>query len=249
VFGALVHKRKTGGAAHTYGELDARLLNEPPVNALLERVKAKNTMRGGAPGATYLLSQVFPEAAPAHPAWPSGHATLAGACVTVIKAIFDDRHAVLQQTPEKRPFTDENGVPLTVGGELDKLASNIALGRNFGGVHFRSDGEHGILLGEQLAIRFLQDHLRTYRERFRCTGGPHGGQPCFELGLRSGQRVHITPDDVDPARANTERCSTTCAAESGPANIPSVLEAKSALAVGPGLLRTSLGAAELSQAG
>jgi hypothetical protein len=198
VFGALVHKRKTGGNENTYGPIDTRLLTNPAVRKLLERVKEENAGRGGPNAATYLLSQVFPEASPAHPAWPSGHATVAGACVTVIKAIFDDRAHVLQQVDGAPPFTDEDGNPLTVGGELDKLASNIALGRNFGGVHFRSDGEHGILLGERAAIRFLRDHLRTYREKFRCDTDPNGTDPCFELAMRNGRRVKITADGVSP---------------------------------------------------
>lgn len=125
VFGALIHKRKTGGSENTYGPIDARLLNNPAVRRLLERVKEMNAGRGGTNAATYLLSQVFPEASPGHPAWPSGHATVAGACVTVIKAIFDDRAPVLQQIEcnpspacpnandypkvQSPPFTDENG--------------------------------------------------------------------------------------------------------------------------------------------
>jgi len=40
---------------------------------------------------TFLLPQMYPEGSPAHPAYPSGHATVAGACTTVIKAIFDDQ--------------------------------------------------------------------------------------------------------------------------------------------------------------
>src|SRR5262245_28678025 len=35
------------------------------------------------------------------------------------------------------------GASLTVGGELNKLASNIALGRNTTGLHYRSDGVPG----------------------------------------------------------------------------------------------------------
>lgn len=224
VFAALIHKRKTGGNENTYGNIDARLLNKPAVSKLLERVKEVNAGRGGSDAGTYLLSQVFPEASPAHPAWPSGHATVAGACVTVIKAIFDDRAQVLQQIDcnpspacpnansyphvSPPPFTDEDGNPLTVGGELDKLASNVALGRNFGGVHFRSDGEHGILLGERAAIRFLRDHLRTYRERFRCDTSPDGTDPCFELSMRSGRRIKITADGVSPVEDATSAAET-----------------------------------------
>ena len=39
---------------------------------------------------TFLLPQAFPEGSPLHPAYGSGHATVAGACVTVLKAWFDE---------------------------------------------------------------------------------------------------------------------------------------------------------------
>ncbi|MET0752476.1 MAG: hypothetical protein ABWZ66_03850 [Pyrinomonadaceae bacterium] len=204
VFAALIHKRLNGGTATEYGNIDPRLLTPgTKVRQLLNRIKTQNTQyirysdsRGDQN--TYLLSQLFPEASPAHPSWVSGHATIAGACVTVIKAIFDDTSPLLQQvnvTPPP-PFVDENGAALTVGGELDKLASNVAHGRNFAGVHYRSDGEHGIQLGEELAIRFLQDHLRTYRELFRCDTSPEGTKPCFVLTKRNGQRIKITANSV-----------------------------------------------------
>jgi hypothetical protein len=44
-----------------------------------------------------------------------------------------------------RPWT---GGPLTVGGELNKLAFNMAFGRDTAGVHFRKDEIEGITLGE-----------------------------------------------------------------------------------------------------
>jgi len=55
---------------------------------------------------------------------------------------------------------------LTIGDEINKLASNIALGRDWAGVHYRSDGVDGLLVGEQQAIGLLQDYSRTYREQF-----------------------------------------------------------------------------------
>ncbi len=55
---------------------------------------------------------------------------------------------------------------LTVGGELNKLASNVALGRNTAGVHWRSDGTESMNLGEQLAIGILQDQKACYNETF-----------------------------------------------------------------------------------
>jgi hypothetical protein len=208
VFGALIHKRLKGGDENTYGPIDSRLLTNADVRPLLERVRQENRRRGGAMASTYLLSQLFPEGSPAHPAWTSGHATVAGACVTVIKAIFDDTALLRQQITGAPPFRDNQGNPLTVGGELDKLASNIALGRNFGGVHFRSDGEHGILLGEAVGIHFLQDHLRTYRERFRCNTNPAGTDPCFVITKRSGERVRITAEDVTPVTALVAKAIT-----------------------------------------
>jgi hypothetical protein len=33
---------------------------------------------------------------------------------------------------------------LTVGGELDKLAGNVSYGRNFAGIHWRSDASAGL---------------------------------------------------------------------------------------------------------
>ena len=38
---------------------------------------------------TYLLPQAFPEGSPLHPSYGAGHATVAGACVTMLKALFD----------------------------------------------------------------------------------------------------------------------------------------------------------------
>lgn len=56
--------------------------------------------------------------------------------------------------------------PLTVGGELNKLAANVALGRNAAGVHWRSDAVEGLLLGEALALSVLADLALTYHESF-----------------------------------------------------------------------------------
>ena len=51
--------------------------------------------------------------------------------------------------------------------KLDKLASNVAVGRAGPcGVHWRSDCEQGMYLGEACAIAALQDMRRTYNESF-----------------------------------------------------------------------------------
>jgi len=57
-------------------------------------------------------------------------------------------------------------VNLTVGGELNKLAFNVGLGRNIAGVHWRSDATESAKLGEQVAIQILKDLKATYPEGF-----------------------------------------------------------------------------------
>ena len=59
-----------------------------------------------------------------------------------------------------------NGPPLTVGGELNKLAANVSLGRNACGVHYRSDGVEGMRLGEEIALSILRDMATVYNEQF-----------------------------------------------------------------------------------
>ena len=56
------------------------------------------------------------------------------------------------------------GAPLTVLSELHKLASNVATGRNFAGVHWRTDAFWSLRLGEQVAACLLQDTLKMLNE-------------------------------------------------------------------------------------
>jgi hypothetical protein len=53
---------------------------------------------------------------------------------------------------------------MTVGGELNKLAANVAYGRNVAGVHWRSDGYESLRLGERIAVALLRDQKFTYVE-------------------------------------------------------------------------------------
>ncbi|HME90003.1 MAG TPA: hypothetical protein VKE49_01160, partial [Myxococcaceae bacterium] len=53
-----------------------------------------------------------------------------------------------------------------VEGELNKVASNIGMGRNHAGVHWRSDEVQSFTLGEQVAISILRDQKHCYNEAF-----------------------------------------------------------------------------------
>jgi len=49
---------------------------------------------------------------------------------------------------------------------MNKLAANIAVGRNHAAVHWRSDYQHSLKLGEDVAISILKDDRGTYNESF-----------------------------------------------------------------------------------
>jgi hypothetical protein len=117
----------------------------------------------------YLLPQAYAEGCPTSPAYPAGHGTLAGACVTALKAFFKESFVIpqpVQASMDGLSLLPYTGPDLTVGGELDKLAANIALGRGAAGVHYRSDSIEGLKLGEAITISVLSDLRRTYNEDF-----------------------------------------------------------------------------------
>jgi hypothetical protein len=117
---------------------------------------------------SYLLPMAFPEGSPLHPAYGAGHATVAGACVTILKALFDESFVIpepVMATPDGLSLVPYSRPPLTVGGELNKLAMNVAVGRNIAGVHWRSDATESLKLGEQVAISILADQRATYGEK------------------------------------------------------------------------------------
>ncbi len=145
-------------------------------------------------GGTYLLPMVYAEGSPLHPSYGSGHSTVSGCLATLLKAFFhNDWRFPNPVEPNEdgtsvRLYTGPCADDLTVAGELDKLASNIGIGRLWAGVHWRSDHEESLLLGEQLAISILCDQRNTFNEpyefRFRS----------FDFGPYGGDVIRIRPD-------------------------------------------------------
>jgi hypothetical protein len=52
--------------------------------------------------------------------------------------------------------------PLTLEGELNKLAANISIGRNMGGVHYFTDYYDSVRMGEAVAIGLLEEQALCY---------------------------------------------------------------------------------------
>lgn len=164
VVGFYVHEQETG--AQNFG-LNEELMNSDVLSAIF----AYNaSVPANAGIGTYLLPMAYPEGSPTHPSYPAGHATVAGACATILKAFFNEDFVIpnaIEPNVGNTALIAYTATPLTVGNELNKLASNIALGRDFAGVHYRSDGLASLMLGEQIALALLEDEAYSRNINFK----------------------------------------------------------------------------------
>lgn len=145
-FAGMVHFLKSGQRKTCDYPLDETLMS----SAAAERIQ----LRFG----SYLLPMAYPEGSPMHPSFGAGHGAVAGACVTMLKAWFEETWQLPRTVMANRDGTklmEWKGEPLNVGSELNKLAANIAVGRNVAGVHWRSDYIESVKLGEAVAICVL----------------------------------------------------------------------------------------------
>jgi hypothetical protein len=133
---------------------------------------------------SWLLPLAFPEGSPTHPAYPTGHGTVGGACITLIKFFYDGSQLIqplLEKAETNVVVSSEDGLSLlpyggadagelTINGELNKLGHNVSFGHGIhAGIHWRSDTDTSLLLGEAFALGYLRDKARTYREPFSVT--------------------------------------------------------------------------------
>lgn len=153
-FGGRVHNKLTGAANYP---INPEVLNSEAVSLVFNKY------------GTYLLPQAYAEGCPTHPSYPAGHANFIGAMVTILKAFFNESFVIpdpVVASSDGLSLIPYVGPPLTVGGELNKLAYNIALGRDAAGIHYRASGINGLNLGEEIAIGILRDYRKTYNEDF-----------------------------------------------------------------------------------
>ena len=159
--GGLVHLIKTGRGDKTDVKQSDVILNS---NGLQQSFNKYGT---------WLLSQAFPEGSPTHPSYPTGHGVVGGACITVLKFFFDGNFVIPNPVVPASdglslvPYTGSDAGQLTVNGELNKLGHNVSFGHGIhAGIHWRSDTDTSLLLGEAVALSFLRDRAGTYNEPF-----------------------------------------------------------------------------------
>ena len=168
-FGGRIHHSRTGAASYP---IHPEILHADALRAVFAAHR------------TYLLPMAYPEGCPTHPAYPSGHASFIGACVTVLKVYFNEAFIIpnpVLASADGLSLMPYSGPRLTVGGELNKLAANIGFGRDAAGLHWRSDIIEGLKLGEAVAIGILTDLRATYNEDF----------PGFTLTRFDGMTISI----------------------------------------------------------
>ena len=215
------------------GDIERRMpFIKPKFSKLAEAITQTVTaIKGYNKKGSALLPMAYPEGSPMHPSYGAGHATVAGACVTILKAYFDTSAILMERTeqgkdgeetkigffgahdPCKKHVCDRyvyfepvvvqcedgrmtehklkmvgvcheddgkkekdskkgkqkkkdkeciEGTPLTLEGELNKLAANISIGRNMAGVHYFSDYYDSLRMGEEIAIGILEEQALCY---------------------------------------------------------------------------------------
>ena len=134
----------------------------------IDAVKDHNLAEGGEEKAWMPLQ--YAEGSPTHPSYPAGHGVIAGACSTILKIYFADAAwstlglGVVESLDGSQldAYTEADAADITIHGEINKLASNMTVGRDTAGIHYRSDGDQGMILGEKVAVQWFKDTKKTY---------------------------------------------------------------------------------------
>lgn len=157
--------------------------NAPRPGSILDWVAQYNTAKNNGASVrplhdnkNFLLPMAFIEGSPMHPAYGAAHATVAGACVTILKAFFESERQYSEavkggttfyaadNADRLVPSARTDGAKAKIFEELDKLAANISIGRNMAGVHYYSDYYDSLRMGERIAISLLEEQMHSYHE-------------------------------------------------------------------------------------
>lgn len=204
---------------------------------ILDLIAAHNTVQNALPGKiiplatgdipadfpaiadnkNFLLPLAFPEGSPTHPAYGAGHATVAGACVTILKAFFEMFESdgctprawplpvfvSVQKENEGGELVPAPGNPrLTLQGELAKLAMNIANARNMAGVHYYTDYYESLRLGERISVSILEEQMSMYGEAVSMTFTSFDGDRVHVCA--SGDKARVVVNDATGQKISSE---------------------------------------------
>jgi hypothetical protein len=91
----------------------------------------------------------------------------------VLKFFFDGNHVIPNPVMPTNdglalvPYTGSDAGQLTVNGELNKLGHNVSFGHGtHAGIHWRSDTDTSLFLGEAVALNILSERAQCYNEPF-----------------------------------------------------------------------------------
>jgi len=200
-FGGRIHNQKVGATAYPFHAANFARLD---ANVLTPRIFPHNlqqnaNLRRFPEGGTYLLPQAFAEGSPLHPSYGSGHSTVAGALGTILKAFFPGDYLILNPVVPTddglalTQFDPSGDTALTLEGEINKLVDNVGIARLWAGVHWRTDHQEAVRLGEDVAISILCNQRNVYNEE-------------YEIRLRryDGTYIRIRPGGICPENLGTD---------------------------------------------
>jgi hypothetical protein len=110
-FGGRIHNHLTGAAKYP---IHSDVLNSAALKAVFSAT------------GSYLLPMAYPVGSPLHPSYPAAQAVTAGAGITVLKVALNESFVIpgpVMPSDDGLSLVPYTGAPLTVGGELNKLAS------------------------------------------------------------------------------------------------------------------------------
>ncbi len=152
---------KTPGAGAVEGKLSPTVLNS-------QAVQKSFTANG-----SYFLSQALPEGSPTHPGLSNWTREGGGSLYYGLEVFFQGGFVIpkplmpANDGQSLAAYTGADAPMMTVNGELNKLAHNISFGHGIhAGIHWRSDTDTSIQLGEAVALSVLQNRANTYNEKF-----------------------------------------------------------------------------------
>ena len=135
---------------------------------------------------------------PRHPAYPSGHSTYSGAASTILAFFFGQ---------DATPGFLAGGAATTLGDELRHMADNIGMGRLWAGIHWRSDHEAGLKLGQVVACLVLKQLASICGGDFNlCPPQP----PVIEDQCDCKQTIPCNMDQTPPPLAELEKRAERC---------------------------------------